>query len=256
MIIDTHAHVYLEDFEEDAELIIQRAIEENVSQILLPNIDMSSVDSLLALCENYPQIYKPMMGLHPCYVKEDFVDQLSQIKKYIDRKDLVAIGEIGIDLYWDKTFEKEQVSAYRTQIEWARDRDLPFVIHSRDSLDLTISIVEEMQDGNLTGVFHCFNGTLEQAQRIMDVGFYMGIGGVVTFKNAGVDKTVAQLPMEHLVVETDAPYLSPVPHRGSRNEPSYISKVVDKIAILKDIAKEEVCKITTANAKKLFSLDD
>jgi len=254
MIIDTHAHVYLEDFDEDAELIIERAKDEHIDHILLPNIDMSSVDRLLALSEKHPDLCKPMIGLHPCYVKEDYKDQLDLLSKYLDREDLVAVGEIGIDLYWDKTFEKEQVEAYRTQIEWSRDKKLPFVIHSRESLDQTISIVEEMQDGNLSGVFHCFNGTIDQAKRIMDVGFYMGIGGVVTFKNAGVDKTVAQLPMEYLVVETDAPYLSPTPHRGSRNEPAYVSRVIDKITDLKDIDRSEVCKITTDNARKLFSL--
>jgi len=254
MIIDTHAHVYLEDFDEDAQLIIERAEEEDVKQILLPNIDMSSVDRLLSLCDKHPSLYKPMIGLHPCYVKEDYQSQLDQLKNYLEREDVVAVGEIGIDLYWDKTFKKEQVEAYRTQIEWSREKKLPFVIHSRESLDLTISIVEEMQDGNLKGVFHCFNGTEEQAKRIMDCGFFMGIGGVVTFKNAGVDKTVAKLPMEYLVVETDAPYLSPVPHRGSRNEPSYVSKVVDKLAEVQKLDRSEVCRITTENAKKLFSL--
>lgn len=254
MIIDTHAHVYLEDFDEDANLIIERAKEENVQQILLPNIDMSSVDRLLSLCDAHPSLYKPMIGLHPCYVKEDYQVQLELLSKYLDREDLVAVGEIGIDLYWDKTFEKEQVEAYRTQIEWSREKDLPFAIHSRESLDLTISIVEEMQDGSLKGVFHCFNGTEEQAKRIMDIGFYMGIGGVVTFKNAGVDKTVAKLPMDNLVVETDAPYLSPAPFRGSRNEPSYVSKVVDKIAEVQGLDRNEVCRITTENAKRLFAL--
>ena len=254
MIIDTHAHVYLEDFDEDADLIMERAANENIEQILLPNIDMTSVDRLLGLCDKHPQLYKPMIGLHPCYVKEDYKDQLKQLMVYLDRKDIVAVGEIGIDLYWDKTFQKEQIEAYKTQIEWSKERSLPFVIHSRDSLDHTISIVEEMQDGNLSGVFHCFNGTVEQAKRIMGIGFYMGIGGVVTFKNAGVDKTVAELPIEYLVVETDAPYLSPVPFRGSRNEPSYVSKVVDKIAEVKEMDREEVCKRTSENARKLFSL--
>lgn len=254
MIIDTHAHVYLEDFDEDADQIIQRATDESVEHILLPNIDMTTVDRLLDLCGSNPHLYKPMIGLHPCYVKEDYKMQLSQLKTYLDRKDLVAVGEIGIDLYWDKTFEKEQIEAYRTQIEWSRERSLPFVIHSRESLDLTISIVEEMQDGSLTGVFHCFNGTPDQANRIVDIGFYMGIGGVVTFKNAGVDKTVADISMENLVVETDAPYLSPVPYRGSRNEPSYVSKVVDKIAEVKGVDRAEVCAVTTKNARKLFSL--
>ncbi len=254
MIIDTHAHVYLEDFDEDADLIIERAKEENIDQILLPNIDVSSVDRLLNLSEQHPSLYKPMIGLHPCYVKEDYKLQLDHLKGYLDRKEIVAVGEIGIDLYWDKTFKKEQIEAYRTQIEWSREKQLPFAIHSRESLDLTISIVEEMQDGNLKGVFHCFNGTAEQAKRIINAGFYMGIGGVVTFKNAGVDKTVAQLPMDSLVVETDAPYLSPVPFRGSRNEPSYVSKVIDKIAEVQNMEREEVCRITTLNAKKLFSL--
>lgn len=254
MIIDTHAHVYLEDFDEDANLIIERANEEGIEQILLPNIDMSSIDRLLSLSDKHPTLYKPMIGLHPCYVKEDYQVQLDQLKGYLDRKDIVAVGEIGIDLYWDKTFEKEQVDAYRTQIAWSKEMNLPFVIHSRESLDLTISIVEELQDGNLKGVFHCFNGTEDQSKRIMDVGFYMGIGGVVTFKNAGVDKTVANIPIEHLVVETDAPYLSPVPHRGSRNEPSYVSKVVDKIAEIKKIERSAVCEITSSNARALFSL--
>lgn len=254
MIIDTHAHVYLEDFDEDADMIVARAKQEDIDQILLPNIDMSSVERLLHLSEQHPSLYKPMIGLHPCYVKEDYATQLQNLEEYLNRKDIVAIGEIGIDLYWDKTFAQEQEEAFRTQIEWSKERNLPIVIHSRESLDLTISIVEEMQDGNLKGVFHCFNGSVEQAQKIMSIGFYMGIGGVVTFKNAGVDKTVAKLPMDALVVETDAPYLSPVPHRGSRNEPSYVSKVVDKIAELKNMDREEVCNITTSNAKKLFSI--
>ena len=254
MIIDTHAHVYLEDFDEDAHLIIERAQEENIQQILLPNIDMSSVERLLSLCEAHPTLYKPMIGLHPCYVKKDYEAQLERLCEYLDREDIVAIGEIGIDLYWDKTFEKEQIEAYRTQIQWSKEKNLPFVIHSRESLDLTISIVEEMQDGSLKGVFHCFNGTEEQAKRIMDLGFYMGIGGVVTFKNAGVDKTVAKLPMSSLVVETDAPYLSPTPYRGSRNEPSYVSKVVDKIAEIQELDRIEVCRITTENAMRLFAL--
>lgn len=254
MIIDTHAHVYLKDFDEDADLVIQRAKDEHVVQVLLPNIDLTSVDRLLALCDSHPSFYKPMIGLHPCSVKEDYREQLQKLKNYLARKDLIAIGEIGIDLYWDKTFKSEQIEAYRTQIEWAREKNLPIVIHSRDSLDLTMSIVEEMQDGSLSGVFHCFNGTLDQAQRIIDTGFYMGIGGVVTFKNAGVDKTVAQVSLDHLVVETDAPYLSPVPYRGSRNEPSYVSQVIDKISELHGIERDDVCKITTDNATKLFSL--
>lgn len=254
MIIDTHAHLYLEDFTEDLKELEARAQHEAVNQVLLPNIDITTIDALIALAKTKSDFYKSMVGLHPCYVKEDYQSQLDKLYTYFESANHCAVGEIGIDLYWDKSFVKEQQDAFRRQIIWAQELKLPIVIHSRDSLDMTIDIVTEMQNGDLTGVFHCFNGTLEQSQKIIDVGFYMGIGGVVTFKNAGVDKVVSQIPLHHLVLETDAPYLSPVPYRGKRNEPSYIAEVLDKVASVKEISREEVAKTTTENAQKLFKL--
>jgi len=193
-----------------------------------------------------------MMGLHPCSVKSDYKAQLKRLKERLSAGNYIGVGEIGIDLYWDKTFVKEQEYAYRTQIEWAAELELPYVVHSRDSLDMTIGISEELQDGSHRGIFHCFNGTIEQAQRIMDMNFLMGIGGVVTFKNAGVDKVVANIPLEFIVLETDAPYLTPTPFRGKRNEPSYLTYIVNRIAEVKNVNVNTVKRITTENAMKLF----
>lgn len=253
-MIDTHAHIYLKDFKEDIVQVMVQAHTSGVDQILLPNIDVSSMDDVVGLCDSYPDRCYPMVGLHPCDVKADYQEQLDTLYQMIDKVKPIAIGEIGVDLYWDKTFAKEQDIAFRKQIDWSKEFQLPFVIHSRDSLDQTIATVADMQDGSLRGIFHCFNGTVEQGQKIIDLGFHLGIGGVVTFKNAGVDKTVAQLPLESMVLETDAPYLTPAPNRGKRNEPKYLIHVANKLAELFETSVEEVDRITTANAKTIFSL--
>ena len=251
-MIDTHAHIYLSQFETDLEEVMTRMKLENVERVYLPNIDVDSINSLHALCERYPDTFYPMMGLHPCSVKEDSQRQLSEIKSNLFKGHYLAVGEIGIDLYWDKTFNKEQEEAYRQQISWAEELGLPYVVHSRESLDLTIDISTELQNGSHRGIFHCFNGTLDQAKRIMDIGFLLGIGGVVTFKNAGVDKVVKDIPLSSIVLETDAPYLSPVPFRGKRNEPSYLKYIVKRIAEVKEIDPQEVMDVTTRNALHLF----
>lgn len=251
MFIDTHAHIYLEDFEEDLEDVIQRSLDDKVQRIYMPNIDSTTIDDMWRVHYLFPHCI-PMIGLHPCHVKSNVMQELRIVEKELSERSYCAIGEVGIDLYWDKTFVSEQEKAFDYQIALARESSLPVIIHSRDSLDVTIDFIQKYQNGNLKGIFHCFNGTEDQAHRIMDAGFYMGIGGVVTYKNAGVDKVVAKLPLDSLVLETDAPYLSPVPFRGKRNESSYILKVAEKISELHDISLEEVGRVTTQNAKDLF----
>ena len=251
MFIDTHAHIYLEDFEEDLEDVIQRSLDDKVERIYMPNIDSTTIDDMWRVHHLFPHCI-PMIGLHPCHVKSNVMQELRIVEKELSERSYCAIGEVGIDLYWDKTFVSEQEKAFDYQIALARESSLPVIIHSRDSLDVTIDFIQKYQNGNLKGIFHCFNGTEDQAHRIMDAGFYMGIGGVVTYKNAGVDKVVAKLPLDSLVLETDTPYLSPVPFRGKRNESSYILKVAEKISELHDISLEEVGRITTQNAKELF----
>lgn len=251
-LIDTHAHIYLEDFKEDIAALLNQAKNNSVQKIYMPNIDSSTISSMHALEEKYPEQCISTMGLHPCYVKGNFKSELSIIEKHLSTRKYAGIGEIGIDLYWDKTTIESQEIAFRAQIDMAKALKIPIIIHSRDSLDLTIEIVEECQNGNLKGIFHCFNGTEDQARKIADVGFLMGIGGVVTFKKAGVDKVVSQIPIEHLVLETDSPYLAPTPYRGKRNLPEYIPIIANKIAEIKEISTHEVAKITTMNAQKLF----
>ena len=255
-MIDTHAHIYLPQFDEDISEVIARHKEAGVDKVYLPNIDVDSIDLIRELVTRDPNTYFPMMGLHPCSVKEDYKVQLDVLEKELFTGNYVAVGEIGIDLYWDKSYIKEQEEAYRRQIAWSQELNLPFVVHSRDSLDDTIGIAEELQDGSLSGIYHCFNGTIEQARRIIALGFYMGIGGVVTFKNAGVDKVVSEVPLEYLVLETDSPYLTPAPFRGKRNEPAYITYVVDKIAEVHGVKREEVINVTTSNAEKIFGKSD
>ena len=193
-----------------------------------------------------------MMGLHPCYVKENYKSELTVVKSWLEKRNYAAIGEVGVDLYWDKTFVDEQIEAFRFQINLAKDHELAVIIHSRDSLDITINEIAELQDGNLKGIFHCFNGTVDQAHKIADIGFHIGIGGVVTFKNAGVDKTVAQLSLENMVLETDAPYLAPAPYRGKKNKPLYIPIIAEKLATLHDKKVAEIAEITSKNCHSVF----
>lgn len=251
MFIDTHAHIYSSDFEEDLHEMITRASGVGVTDIYMPNIDKHSIDKMLSISKLYPNCHA-MIGLHPCHVKADYLEELAIVEQQASMHNYIAIGEIGIDLYWDKTYVKEQEHAFKIQIELAKNKRLPIIIHSRDSLDLTIQIVSEMQDGLLRGIFHCFNGSLEQGQKIIELGFYLGIGGVITYKNAGVDKVVGQLPLENMVLETDAPYLSPVPFRGKRNECSYIKSIAEKLAEIKNEKIEQIASQTTFNANNIF----
>ncbi len=251
-IIDTHTHLYAEQFDADRTEMIERAIASGVERFYLPNIDSASIDGMLKLEEQYPNRCFPMMGLHPCSVKANYKEELAIVEKWLEKRPFVAIGEIGIDLYWDKTFFEEQKDAFRIQIKWAKKLNIPIIIHARDALDIIIEIVEEEKDDRLNGIFHCFTGTLEQAKRIMNTGFYMGFGGVLTFKNGGLDKIAGDIPMDYIVLETDAPYLSPKPKRGKRNESAYTLYIAEKLATVKGISLKEVAKQTTINANKVF----
>jgi TatD DNase family protein len=252
-LIDTHAHLYLEQFDEDRAEMMRRAQEAGVSKFFLPNIDSASISAMLAMEEAYPEQCFAMMGLHPCSVRADFEAELAIVRQWLDERPFCAIGEMGIDLYWDKTFLAQQQEAFRIQAEWAKELGLPLVIHSREATDLAIELVAEAKDERLGGIFHCFSGTAEQAQRIIDLGFYLGIGGVLTFKNGGLDRALANIGLEHLVLETDAPYLAPAPHRGKRNESAYVALVLEKLAAMKGLPQEEVARMTTANAEAVFA---
>lgn len=253
--VDTHAHIYSEEFKADRADVIARAIEAGVTSIYMPNIDHTSIDGMLELEMKYPEHCFPMMGLHPCSVKKDFEKELYIVETWLAKRKFKAVGEMGTDLYWDKTFWEQQQEAFRIQAGWARQYQLPLVIHCRESIDETIALVESMQDGQLKGVFHCFTGTVEQAKRITALGFHLGIGGVSTFKNAGMDKVIPDLDLDNIVLETDSPFLAPVPWRGKRNEPSYIPVIADRVRTLKKITMEELKAITCRNAKRLFLED-
>ncbi len=253
MYIDTHNHIYSELFDEDREEAIQRAIEAGVSEFYLPAIDSSYTDAMLAVEAKHPKMMHLMMGLHPTSVKaETYQEELAKVKTWIDQRDFAAIGEIGIDLYWDKTHLKEQQEAFATQIGWAKEKGWPIVIHTRDSFSETFELVEDNRSPELFGIFHCFTGTLEDAHRAIDLGFKLGIGGVVTFKNGKIDKFLHEIDLKHIVLETDAPYLAPVPHRGKRNEPSYIPLVVEKLCDIYNVTPQEIATITSENAREVF----
>jgi len=254
MLIDTHTHIFLEDFKHDIDKVIERALKSNVQLCFLPNIDQSTIADMHSLCDQYPSHCLPMMGLHPCSVKGDFKNELKHIESHLNKRQYYGIGETGIDLYWDKSFYKEQVFALETHIQWAKGMGLPIILHCRDSFNEVYNIINKHQDGRLTGVFHCFTGSVDDAKKIIDVGFMMGIGGVATFKNGGLDKSLINISLEHLVLETDAPYLTPTPFRGKRNEPSYIEYVVKKLSDIYQESKDEIAHLTTNNAKCLFKL--
>jgi TatD DNase family protein len=253
---DTHAHIYLEEFDVDRTDMLARAQQVGVEKIYLPNIDSTSIDRMLELEEKTKGTCFAMMGLHPCSVKKDFEKELYVIESWLAKRSFVAIGEMGTDLYWDKTFWEQQQEVFRIQANWAKQYNVPIVIHSRESLDQTIKLVEELQDGTLSGVFHCFTGTVEQAERIAKLGFYLGLGGVATFKKGGLDDVIPQMDITKIVLETDSPYLAPVPHRGKRNEPGYIPLVASKVAQVKNISLEELQRITSQNAAALFKSDE
>ena len=252
MLIDTHAHLYLDQFDEDRDEMLQRARNNGIKKFFLPNIDSSTIDIMLAMEEKYPGACFAMMGLHPCSVKNNYKEELAIVEKWLNKRPFVAVGEIGTDLYWDKTFIEEQKDAFRIQANWAKELGIPIVIHCRDSMDLTIDLVQQEQDGRLRGIFHCFGGSPEQANKIIDLGFYMGIGGVLTFKKSGLDETVQHISLNHLVLETDSPYLAPTPFRGKRNESAYIHQIGEKLASIKETTIEEVARITSENAEKIF----
>ena len=253
ILTDTHSHLYLDEFATDRQSVVENALQNDVKYILLPNIDSSSLEKMNKLCLEYPDNMFPMIGLHPTSVNDHYHKELQLVLKEIMTRKYYAIGEVGIDLYWDKSFEKEQNFVFRYQIELAIEFNLPLVVHTRSSFDYTISIVEEMKTDNLKGVFHCFGGTWEEANRIIDLGFKLGIGGVVTFKNAGLDKVVDHLDLKDILLETDAPYLTPIPFRGARNESAYIKYIAQKVADLKKVSIEEVARVTTQNARELFN---
>ena len=250
--VDTHCHLYVEDFAEDIEGIIQRAENEGVKKFYLAAIDSDSTKALLGLEKRFRGKCFAMTGLHPCSVKANFEEELKLVEQSLKARKFVAIGEIGLDFYWDRNFDKEQYMAMNQQIEWALHYDLPIVIHSRDSMAQTIEVVRSHQRGGLRGIFHCFTADYESATQIMDLGFYMGIGGVVTFKNSKLPQVIEKIGLSHVVLETDAPYLTPAPFRGKRNESSYIKYIADKLAEIMRISKEEVGAMTTANAEKIF----
>ncbi len=253
--IDTHTHLYAEDFTEDIDQVLEECRSHGIDKLYLPNIDTASIPALHDLVKKDPDLLRPMMGLHPTSVNASWKTELAKIKEELfnNPDSYVAVGEIGTDLYWDKTFEREMEIAFRDQIQWAIELKKPIVIHSRDSLSWNIGIVEEYINGTgLTGIFHCFNGTEEEALRIRDMGFLIGIGGVITFKNAGVDKALVNVPLDCMVMETDAPYLTPTPHRGKRNKSGYIPLIGEKLAQIKDRPLKEVAEITTNNALQLF----
>lgn len=251
--IDTHAHIYLKDFKDDRAETMSRAAEMNVERIYMPNIDHTSIDEMFEMENRYPGQCIPMMGLHPCYVKKDFERELYIVESWLAKRKFSAIGEIGTDLYWDKTFWGQQQEAFRIQVGWARQYSLPVVIHCRESIDETIALVEQLNDGTLKGIFHCFSGNAEQAKRITDMGFLLGIGGVATFKKGGLDAVLPEVGLAHIVLETDSPYLAPVPHRGKRNEPSYIPLIAARISEILKTGVEEVRTHSTNNARNLFA---
>ncbi len=252
MLIDTHTHLYLEEFNEDRDEMIKRAWDAGIQEVYLPNIDSSTIEPMLLMEDNYPEMCFPMMGLHPGSVKENFRDELKIVEKWLSERPFYAVGEIGIDLYWDKTYLDFQKEAFLTQVNWAKELDKPIVIHSRDAIDLIINLLKREKDQRLRGIFHCFTGTPEQAAEVMELGFFMGIGGVLTYRNAGLDETVKKIPMEFLVLETDSPYLTPAPYRGKRNESGYLRLIAEKLSLVKEVDLEDVAAITSFNAKKIF----
>lgn len=254
-MIDSHAHIYAKEFDNDRDEVVQRALDLGINKILLPNIDLESIEPMLATQAAYPTVCHSMMGLHPCYVNSNIKQDLTIIRGWFEKHNFIAVGEIGIDLYWDKTHQAEQEYAFKTQLQWAKELSLPVVIHTRDSIDQTLAILSKEQDGNLTGVFHCFGGSVEQAQAINALGFHLGIGGVSTFKNGGMDKVIPHLDLNYVILETDCPYLAPAPHRGKRNEPAFMQLVAQRIADLREISTQEVGILTERNTHALFKLN-
>ena len=254
IITDTHTHLYSEAFEKDQDEMMSRALKAGVFRFFVPAIDSTYTAAMYALERKYPEHVFLMMGLHPIHVKEDYKEELTHVKTALAQRKFVAVGEIGIDLYWDKSTLKQQQEAFRTQIQWAKRYKLPIVIHCRDAFDEIFEILEEEKSEDLFGIFHCFTGTLEQAHRAISYNMKLGIGGVVTFKNGKIDQFLSQIDLKHIVLETDAPYLAPVPYRGKRNESAYILEVLEKLSLIYGKSKAQITRITTANSKDIFKI--
>lgn len=253
--IDTHTHLFSSSFDEDRKEVVLRALNAGVEKLLLPNIDIESIEPMYALCSEFPANCFPMMGLHPGSVDENWEANLKIIEHNLFNRKNVAVGEIGMDLYWDKTFQDAQAHAFRIQIAWAKQLNLPIVIHTREAFDEIFEIVDELNDDSLTGVFHCFTGTVDQAKKIQEYGgFKLGIGGVLTYKKSGLDEVLKEVPMEMMILETDSPYLPPTPFRGKRNESAYLLHIAEKLADVKQVSLNEIAEITTANAQQIFKL--
>lgn len=249
---DTHTHLYLNEFKEDIDLVVARALDEGVEKFYLPAIDSSENEALLNLEKKFPGRMYAMAGLHPCSVKENYREELGAIEQQLSKRKFAAIGETGLDFYWDNTFSKQQYESLRTQAEWAIQYKLPLVLHTRNAIQETIDIIQEYKGTGLKGIFHCFSGTLSNAKEIIDSGFLLGIGGVVTFKNSGLSEVIKDIDLKYIVLETDAPYLAPVPYRGKRNESSYLRYIAQKIGEIKGIPVEDVAARTTENASRIF----
>ena len=254
MITDTHTHLYSEQFDEGRKAMIQRAKDAGVSRFFIPAIDSTYTESMFSLEKEFPNDVFLMMGLHPTSVKENYKEELTHVKEWIDKKDFYAIGEIGIDLYWDKTFLPQQQKAFRAQIQWAKEKKLPIVIHCRDAFDEIFEVLETEKSDDLRGIFHCFTGTLEQAKQAISYNMKLGIGGVATFKNGKIDKFLNEIDIKHIVLETDSPYLAPTPFRGKRNESSYITNVIDKLVDIYGLSFNKISEITTQNSKDVFGI--
>lgn len=255
-IIETHAHIYDPVFAEDRSLMLAKAFESSISQIWMPNCNSETIAGMMELATNYPQQCLPMMGLHPCYVKEDFEQELYVVEEWLAKYPFLAIGEIGMDLYWDKSFVLQQEEAFMVQCQLAKKHNLWIDIHSRNAFWEVVALLEKNANPNLRGIFHCFSGRMDEANKAIELGFLLGIGGVLTFKNGGLDKVIPEIDLAHMVLETDSPYLAPVPYRGKRNEPAYLPLVAQKMADLKQVSLEEVITKTTQNANRLAKFSE
>ena len=253
-LIDSHTHLYLSEFDSDRLLAVEHALNAGIEKMLLPNVDSGTIDGMLQLCKQFPGIIYPMMGLHPCSVKEDYTEELKIIDNYLAESGFIAVGEAGIDLYWDKTYFPQQVKAFEKQIEIAIEKGLPIVIHARNSFSEIFNILDQYKGSALRGVFHSFTGEVAEIEKIVGYDFYFGINGIVTFKNSGLDKVISHIPLNRILLETDAPYLSPVPKRGARNESSHLIYINDFLAKLLNLSSAEMAKITSENTLNLFKL--
>jgi TatD DNase family protein len=253
-ITDTHTHLFSEQLIGELDPLLETSSASGIERFFMPNIDSTSIDAMFSVEKKFPGKCFSMMGLHPCSVKENWKQEMRIVEQWLAKRKFAAVGEMGIDLYWDKTFIEEQKTVFLMQVELANAYELPIVIHTRDSFDVAYELLRKIQKREPCGIFHCFTGTAEEAKKVIDLGFYLGIGGVVTFKNGGLDKVIPEIDLKNIVLETDAPYLAPMPFRGKRNEPAYLIKVAEKIAELKNISVEEVANVTTENSKKIFNM--